>query len=211
MHLCRDIRCRYGSSEFGIIAEARPSEVLANPGLVGRVAPGIEIGVFDQQGRRCPPGQSGFVKGRLNGNSEEAGADPDRPWIVFGDVGRVTVDGQLFIVGRTSDIADLTNASAREISPIHEVEHLLRLEWDAADAAAILVENDSAGAKPEIWIGTVDCKDARAEKLETILRQRGIEGTVRLFPVPTIPRGANGKVQRTQLRSLMFGVTSKSQ
>jgi O-succinylbenzoic acid--CoA ligase len=131
-------------------------------------------------------------------------------WTDPGDVGWLTQDGQLFIVGRTSDIADPFSASAREISPVHEVEHLLRLEWDASDAAAILIDDDAADAKPEIWVGAVDCKDARADQFERILRQNGIEGTVRLFPLAAIPRGANGKVQRSQLKSLMLAAAGKS-
>ena len=209
MNFCRDIRCRYGSSEFGIIAEARPADVMAHPGLVGRIVPGIEVGVFDAQGVRCAAGQAGFIKGRLKGNSEEARADPARPWIDFGDVGWVTADGRLFVVGRSADIADPAHAAARQISPAHEVEHLLRLEWDASDAAAIAIEDASPNTKPEIWIATVDCKDARAEKLQAILRQRGIEATVRLFPMQSIPRGTNGKVQRAQLKSLMLAATSR--
>jgi acyl-coenzyme A synthetase/AMP-(fatty) acid ligase len=74
-----------------------------------------------------------------------------------GDVGWLTADGGLFIVGRTADIDNLSDASVRDISPVYEVEHLLRLEWDATDAAAVLVDD---GGEPEIWVGTVDCKDA---------------------------------------------------
>ena len=87
----------------------------------------------------------------------------------------------MFVVGRTADIDDLSDASVRDISPVYEVEHLLRLEWDATDAAAVMVDGNTA--KPEIWVATVDCKDADVQKLQTILRQRGIEGVVRLFPL----------------------------
>jgi acyl-coenzyme A synthetase/AMP-(fatty) acid ligase len=72
-----------------------------------------------------------------------------------GDVGWLTADGGLFIVGRTADIDNLSDASVRDISPVYEVEHLLRLEWDATDAAAVLVDD---GGEPEIWVGTVDSR-----------------------------------------------------
>ena len=113
----------------------------------------------------------------------------------------MTADNRFYVVGRTTEIAIAgpADASAQQVSPVNEIEHMLRLEWDAADAAAVLV-NDGAAGHPEIWVGTVDCKDADAKKLETILRQREIDGTVRLFPIMSIPRGANGKVQRAQLR-----------
>jgi acyl-coenzyme A synthetase/AMP-(fatty) acid ligase len=205
LYLCKEIRCRYGTSEVGLLAETTASEVLSRPGFVGYVQPGFEVAVFDPNGHPCPFGQMGIVKGRMKRSSD---CEEDE-WTDHGDVGWLTQDGQLFIVGRTSDIADLFSTSAREISPVHEVEHLLRLEWDASDAAAILIDDDAANA-PEIWVGTVECKDARADQLERILRQNGIEGAVRLFPLAAIPRGANGKVQRSQLKSFMLAAARKS-
>jgi acyl-coenzyme A synthetase/AMP-(fatty) acid ligase len=151
----------------------------------------------------CHPGEMGTVKARVKPN-------PDRgeyPWTDHGDVGWTTDHGEVFVVGRTSDInpADFASGATREVAPVYEIEHLLRLEWDSADAAAILVESDNIHSSPEIWVATVDCKDASADQLQQILRRRGIEGTVRLFPVSAIPRGAAGKIQRAQLKSMMSG------
>jgi acyl-coenzyme A synthetase/AMP-(fatty) acid ligase len=206
VYLCKDVVCRYGSSELGVLAEAPASKVLENPGLIGLVLPGFEMAVFKENGQPCPPGEMGIVKARVKPN-------PDRgedPWTDHGDIGWITKDGEVFVVGRTSDIsaADLWSGAAREVAPVYEIEHLLRLEWDAADAAAILVESDSPDGDPEIWVATVDCKDASADRLQQILRRRGIEGSVRLHPVSAIPRGASGKIQRMQLKSMMDGGTA---
>jgi hypothetical protein len=97
---------------------------------------------------------------------------------------------------------------AGRVSPVHEVEHLLRLEWDATDAAAVLVE-DGAGEQPQIWIGIVDNKGASAEKIAAAARLRGIGYVIRLFDLTAIPRGANGKVNRPQLKTLLLAATSK--
>jgi acyl-coenzyme A synthetase/AMP-(fatty) acid ligase len=213
-YVCKDMICRYGTTELGLVADAPASEVLSKPGLIGRVVPDVELAVFDPRGGRLSPGQVGIIKGRIKnwiGNSPGHDAD-EHPWVDVGDVGWMTTDNQFYVVGRTSDIAvaDLADASAQQVSPVNEVEHLLRLEWDSADAAAVLIDDNSGRSKPEIWVGIVDCKDASAEKLEAILRHRGIEGTVRLFAVSSIPRAANGKVQRAQLKSLMLSSAGKS-
>lgn len=212
-YVCKDIICRYGTTELGLVADATVGEALASHGFIGRVTPDVELAIFDQGGKRLPPGQLGIVKGRIK---TWIGASPDdtigeHAWIDVGDVGWKTTDDQFYVVGRTSDIATATieDGSAQQISPVYEIEHLLRLEWDASDAAAVIV--DAGTAKPEIWIGTVDCKDADAKKLEAILQHRGIVGTVRLFPLISIPRGANGKIQRAQLKSLMLAVGSRPQ
>ncbi|MCP3461507.1 class I adenylate-forming enzyme family protein [Bradyrhizobium sp. CCGUVB23] len=201
VYLCKNIACRYGTSELGVLAEAPASKVLQNPGLIGHVLPGFEMAGFKEDGSQCAPGEMGIVKARVKPN-------PDRgedSWTDHGDVGWVTAAEEVFVVGRTSDIrpADFASAAAREVSPVYEIEHLVRLEWDAADAAALMVESAGAGGGPEIWVATVDCKDARADRIEDILRQRGIAGKVRLFSVAAIPRGAAGKIQRVELQSLL--------
>ena len=206
-HVCKNIICRYGTTELGLVAKACASDVLANPGLIGRVIPDIELAVFDPRGNRLPPGQAGIVKGRIKSwiGALPAEDESEHPWIDVGDVGWVTNDNRFYVVGRTSDIspAKIADATAQNVSPIHEVEHLVKLEWDATDAAAVLVGED--GGQPEIWVATVGCKDADASKLEAILRHRGIEGAVRLFSLPSIPRAANGKIQHPKLRSLLLG------
>ncbi|MBR0826369.1 acyl--CoA ligase [Bradyrhizobium manausense] len=198
VHLCKTIMCRYGTSELGVLAEAPASKVLDNPGLIGLVLPGFEMAAFGEDGHACAPGEMGIVKARVKPSPDRR----DDLWTDHGDVGWVTAEGEVFVIGRTSDIkpADFASSATRAISPVYEIEHLVRLEWDAADAAALLVESATA---PEIWIATVDCKDADAEALQHILRRRGIGGTVRLFPVAAIPRGAAGKIQRAQLQALM--------
>jgi acyl-coenzyme A synthetase/AMP-(fatty) acid ligase len=205
-HVCKDIICRYGTTELGLVADAPASEVLANPGLIGRVIPDIELAVFDPRGNRFPPGQVGIVKGRIKSwiGTLPAERENEHPWIDVGDVGWVTRDNRYYVVGRTADIAaaSIDDATAQHVSPIYEVEHLVKLEWDTTDAAAVMAGNDVG--KPEIWVATVGCKDADAAKLETILRHRGIDGVVRLFSLPSIPRGANGKIQHAQLKSVLL-------
>lgn len=210
-YVCKDIICRYGTTELGLVADAPASEVLVKPGLIGRVVPDIELAAFDARSVKLPPDVVGVIKGRIkNWIGDAPGKDADdRSWVDVGDVGWMTADNQFYVVGRTADIAiaRLDDTSVREVSPVNEIEDLLRLEWDAADAAAVLIDDTSGGSKSEIWVATVDCKDANAQRLEAILRLRGIEGTVRLLPISSIPRGANGKVQRAQLKSLMLSST----
>jgi len=215
IYLCKDVHCGYGTSEVGSVARATAREVLSHPGFVGYVQPEFEMGIFGPDGGQCRPGQIGIVKGRVKKvgiiRSQRESSEEDR-WIDFGDVGWMTTDGRLYVVGRTTDvnIPTFSDPSALQVPLVHEVEDMLRLEWDAADAAAILIDDDAGAARPEIWIGTVDCKDARAEKLEAILRQRGIQETVRIFPMPSIPRGANGKIQRARLKEQMLDSVRKA-
>jgi len=199
INLCKDVRSRYGTSELGLIGLARAADMLSKPGFAGYVSPGFDIEVFDPEDRPLQAGEIGIVKARVKRNS---GVEPN-PWTDHGDVGWLTADGQLFIVGRTSDVASL-NAAPRKIPAALEVEHLVRLEWDTSDAGAVMIDDPQLGAKPEIWVATVDCKDASREKLQAIMREKGIDNTVRIFPLMTIPRGANGKIERGRLKSTLL-------
>jgi acyl-coenzyme A synthetase/AMP-(fatty) acid ligase len=136
----------------------------------------------------------------------------ERPWIDVGDIGWIAPDGRLFVLGRAVDLdaVNLQDTAVRHLSPVHEVEHLLRLEWDTTDAAAVLVEDFSGNSKAQIWVGVVDCKNANAETLAAVVRPRGIEHPIRIFDLPAIPRGTSGKVQRSQLKSLMLAAAGKS-
>jgi acyl-CoA synthetase (AMP-forming)/AMP-acid ligase II len=178
--------------------------------------PGAEIMIADGNGAPSPPGVAGHIKGRIGQRWHAPAAKHERPWIDVGDLGWMTVDGELFVSGRVSDTSSgyAQNAAAEAISPVHEIEHLLRLEWDAADAAAVMIDVagdvEGGAAPPAIWIATVDCKDADASGCAALLRARGFAFPVRLFALKSIPRGANGKVQRTQLKSLLQAAAAKS-
>ena len=83
---------------------------------------------------------------------------------------------------------------------MHEIEHLFRLECDAADAAAVLIEDNGTSC---IAIGVVDGVEASADKLAVVARQHGIEHPLRITALRSIPRGANGKINRADLTALI--------
>ena len=190
IHVCRDIQNRYAMTELGSLARTSAQEILRKPGLAGQIEPGIEIGIFDDKGNRCADGEPGHVKARYDDGGEA--------WVAVGDIGWVGADNELYIVGRSAD-----GAISTQISPAYEIEHLLRLEWDMADAGAVLADDGASGGKPQIWVGTVGNQDADAEKLEAIARARGIDCAITLVELKSIPRTVNGKINRAQLKSAL--------
>ena len=122
-------------------------------------------------------------------------ASADRVWISPGDFGWLSADERLYVTGRTAD------AAGAGISAALEIEHVLRLEHDYDDAAAIEVDDGSGTTTaPRVTIGIVNNRDATAEELETSLRRRGIPAIIELIDLKSIPRGAGGKVNREQLK-----------
>jgi acyl-CoA synthetase (AMP-forming)/AMP-acid ligase II len=207
--LCNNALCRYAASEIGLIAQATAREILSNPGLVGRPVPGVEVVILDSQGRRCPPEAIGSVRARIkdDGIGKASGDVGDStPWIDLGDAGWLTSGGQLYVVGRTPDIGMIGSGTlpARQLSPLYEIEHILRLGLDATDVAAVIIEQRESSARPWLWIGIVGGKDASIENLTPLLRTRGVDHEIELFDLEAIPRGANGKVNREHLKMLML-------
>ena len=202
MYLCKDIQCRYATSETGVLARTWGREVLANPGLAGEVLPGVEVGIFNDNGDRCDPGDIGIVKCRVTTRTAAGTPTGGQSWIDLGDVGCFGKDGRLYIFGRAADSAGAPGRISGAASPVDEVEHLLRLAWDVTDAAAILIEQ--AETEAQIWVGVVDGHGITQETLAAVMRQGRIDYPVRLFAVQFIPRGANGKVSRQKLKAMLL-------
>jgi acyl-coenzyme A synthetase/AMP-(fatty) acid ligase len=212
IYLCRDMHCRYGASETGVMARTPAREILSNPGLVGDVLSGVEIVIVDNQGRPCPAGAVGLVRCRISTGVDASERAAEQPWIDLGDIGRLDRDGRLFIFGRAADsMGDGQNRSTPGGSPVDEIEHLVRLEWDVADAAATMVEGGEVGSKPQIWIGVVQGNDIAAGKLNALAQARGIDYPIRLIEMQAIPRGANGKVNRQRLKAAMLAPANLSE
>jgi long-chain acyl-CoA synthetase len=207
IHLCKNVNCRYGASESGLIARASAREMLAMPGFAGHIVPGIDVGIFDDNGHRRAVNEVGAIRirhGQADGALPEAQARPT-PWVDLGDRGWIDAEGRIFLVDRAADI-DATGAQdgTRLLSPVHEIEHTLRLEWDMADAAAVAGPAGQPGTPQQIWIGIVGNEGASAEAFETLLRARGIDCAIKLIELKSIPRGLNGKVNRTQLKTAIL-------
>lgn len=193
--LCRDILCQYGATEIGLIARARGRDVLSAPGLVGFVVPGVEVEIVDATGKSCAAGQIGSIKVRHILDSDTLGICTDATWKTLGDFGWFAPDGRLYVSGRTTEA--VTEA---RISPALEAEHLLRMECEYDDAAALMDNAAAAGTKPVVQIGIVNNRGATAERLATLLSARGIGVDVELYDLKFIPRGAGGKVNRVELK-----------
>jgi acyl-coenzyme A synthetase/AMP-(fatty) acid ligase len=195
-HVCNNMLCRYAASEVGVVAQADARDVLSKPGFAGYVVPGVAVSIRNAQGAECRPGETGVIHAHLG---EDARPDAENGgWINLGDVGWLTTDGQLYVVGRTAD----TPTVASQASPVHEIEHHLRLEWDLTDAAVVLTE----GPNPQIWIGIVGNPALTADAVAGALKQAGYSQLVKVFHLPAIPRSSSGKINRGDLKALMSGL-----
>jgi acyl-CoA synthetase (AMP-forming)/AMP-acid ligase II len=175
------------------------------PGSVG-VPTGVEVAVLDDAWEPVPAGGSGevCVRGRsvVDGylNNREANAASFRDgWFRTGDVGTLTPDGYLSLVGR---IKELINRGGEKISP-YEVEAVLLEHPAVSEAAAYPVPDEKYGEQVGAVVVATD--EVTSEDLITFCRERMVTFKVpsRLAILAEIPKGPTGKVQRRLLASLV--------
>jgi len=94
---------RFGATMIGGV------EWLAHPGSVGKAPPGIQITIFDEEGRKLAPGSVGEIFFRYETprpGFDYIGATARRieDWTSFGDLGWLDEEEYLFIADRRTDM-----------------------------------------------------------------------------------------------------------
>jgi acyl-CoA synthetase (AMP-forming)/AMP-acid ligase II len=175
------------------------------PGTVGR-ATGIEVAVLDANWQPLPPGAEGEVAVRGPSVVDEYLDNPaataaafSAGWFRTGDVGRLSADGYLSLVGR---LKELINRAGEKISP-YEVEDVLLAHPAIAEAAAYPVPDEKYGEQVGVVLvlrGEVtprELTDYCAERLAAFKRP------TKVTILPEIPKGPTGKIQRRNLAALV--------
>ncbi len=119
----------YGLTEAGPVVAVRSLRHLET-GTVGTAFPGMEIKLVDEKGQPCPAGVMGLIfargpqimKGYYEDPVETAKVLSPDGWLDTGDLGVMTHDGALAIVGRKKDTIVLLNG--KNIEPVPIEKHL---------------------------------------------------------------------------------------
>jgi acyl-coenzyme A synthetase/AMP-(fatty) acid ligase/alkanesulfonate monooxygenase SsuD/methylene tetrahydromethanopterin reductase-like flavin-dependent oxidoreductase (luciferase family) len=194
-----------GCSECSnVVISTRPGEPM--PGALGRIVPGVEIRLADEDGVPVAEGTPGrlWIKSPSNTSGYWRRSDETRellfgPWVRMGDVLRVD-DGVYRHLGRSDD---LFKVDARWISPI-EVEGALH-EHPAVTDAAVVGRPDKDGltrcAAFVVLDDGIDAATIRDELRRHVAHRLApymAPATVTILA--SLPRGATGKVDRRALR-----------
>jgi fatty-acyl-CoA synthase/O-succinylbenzoic acid--CoA ligase len=201
----------YGQTEFsGAIAFERFDDVQAGrrpPMSVGRIADGVSVRIVDESGRDVETGHVGEIW--VSGGSAMAGYLDDQGdaalpgtggWIATGDLGTLDENGFLSVVGRVRDVlicGGFNIYPAVVEAAVNELEHVL-------DSAVVGRADDRLGDIPVAAVvvddGVVVDVEAMRTQLRDHLSRYEIPREIRV--VESIPRTANGKVDRTALEAL---------
>lgn len=188
------------------LTEAGPNVALSGPGswrlgTVGRPLSGTEVAV-DATGVLRVRGP-GIAQGYLSTADAERATDTengprwDGEWLVTGDLADVDVDGFLAITGRAS-----TRLKVRgEIVHPEQVERCLRQAEAVVDVAVISWPVKSTDELVALLVA--DDPDSAESQCRTLARDLTLPSRPRRYRfVAALPRNANGKLDRSALRTL---------
>ncbi len=195
----------YGLTESGaVVASTVATE--APPGSVGRLAPGVEARIVDDDGNDCLVGDPGeiWVRGTMvfPGYWTPDGLDrsplTDDGWLRTGDLAVVDESGHLAIVGR---IKDLIIVSGFNVYPA-EVEAILTDHPDVADAGVVGEPSVETGEAVVAFVVPATGRTVEPEELRQHCRSElaRYKVPVRIVVADELPIGPTGKLQRNRLR-----------
>ncbi|MBR18419.1 MAG: 2-succinylbenzoate-CoA ligase [Euryarchaeota archaeon] len=186
----------YGMTEMtSQVATAVPSEVKQKPGSVGRALMGTKIKI-DNDGQILTQGPT-LAQGYVGITEPLADAEG---WYPTGDLGHFDEDGDLWITGRRSD---RIVSGGITINATH-IEDVLCEHEGVQDACVVGIQDVEWGEIVGAWV--VPTGDGlELDLLEEYVRKSlGEAKRPRVWLIGgEIPRNANGKVERSRVRSAL--------
>ena len=208
----------YAATDLAIIDGIGSTELLhifissadadIRPGATGKVVPGYEARVIDDDGIEVPPGEVGrlavrgptgcrYLRGEKQANYVENG------WNVTGDAYRMDEDGYFWFEARNDDM--IISAGYNISGP--EVEAALLEHASVAECACVASPDEARGNIVKAFIvlrDGVECDAACIEGLQNFVKNqiapykypRAIEF------VSELPKTGTGKMQRFRLREM---------
>ena len=199
---------RYGMTETGMIT-SNPYEPEGRiAGTVGYALPGVKVRIAAPEGGAVKTGEIGVVEVKgpnvfkgywRNPEKTKSEFRPDG-YFITGDLGTLSQDGRLAIVGRAKD---LIISGGFNVYP-KEIEDELNALPGVGEAAVVGVPHPDFGEGVIAVLAKLP--GARVDDEAKVLKQ--LEGRLakfkcpkRIFVVDDLPRNAMGKVQKAELRA----------
>jgi long-chain acyl-CoA synthetase len=197
----------YGSNEAYGVTMADPDVQEKFPETVGRIMPGAEVEIVDDQDRPLPAGEIGHIRARSPAaatsyvNADVGTSRTFRNgWVYLGDLGLLSAEGLLFLKGR---IDDMMIYDGIKIWPT-DIEEALRAHPAVMEAVAFPIASVHHQHVPVAAV--ILRQPVGAEELLEHCRKRLGQRAPHVIGIETsFPRNAAGKVLRTELANAMAG------
>jgi acyl-CoA synthetase (AMP-forming)/AMP-acid ligase II len=198
----------YGLTEGGTATATSPGddpETIAT--TVGRPRPGFELRLVDHEGNDVPDGEPGEVLLRggsimshyLDDPQATAAAISSDGWLRTGDLGTLTDDGCLRIVGRSKDMYIVGGFNAYPA----EIENVLLGHPDIRQAAVIGVPDERLGEVGRAFVVLAPGSTTTGDEIVAWSRDQmaNYKAPRAVELVDELPINATGKVMKDELRA----------
>jgi acyl-coenzyme A synthetase/AMP-(fatty) acid ligase len=203
----------FGSTEGGPAAFGDIALLDQYPDAVGRKLPWVRLEAVDENDRPLSAGEQGVLRVRTPGMARGYHDDPAATaevfrdgWFYPGDVGTVTLDGIVRVIGRNDD---LLNFGGQKIAP-SGLETVLAGAPNVRDvAAAALLDPNGV---PSVGIAVVASGPIDQQSLAA--RCRGLvppQLALHVVQLDAIPRNEMGKILRRELAARICAARSDVQ
>ena len=200
--LCKDILCVYSSTESGPVAFSHIDRILEQHGSTGFLAPWVEVEIVGPDDQPVARGAEGRLRVRTKwqGYDLTVGAEAAKRWMYPGDIGSVSPNGMLTLVGR---VADAINVGDMFISP-EQIERELSGYPGLIDVAVVGMPQPSG--HQEIWIGVMtESGQVNEQAIKDFLLAKNQRWKVSCIKVlDRIRRNDMGKIVRARIREKLL-------
>jgi long-chain acyl-CoA synthetase len=195
----------YGLSETSPVASFNHLDRPAKPGSVGTPIWGVQMGIFDPEGKPLPVGELGEIAIRghnvMKGyyKRPEATAEVIRNgWFRSGDLGKMDEDGFFFILDR---VKDMIIRGGFNVYP-REIEEYLYAHPAVAEAAVIGIPDPALGEEIKAVVACKPGQSVSEQELMEYLKER-----LAAYKYPrsiefrdSLPKTATGKILKRELK-----------
>lgn len=183
---------------------------MQKPGTSGRMVPGYEARIVDENGSEVPPNTAGALQIRGQSTARLYWNKPQKTsetmladnWLNTGDTYRLDEDGCYAYEGRSDDMMKVGGIWT---SPV-EIEACLIEHPKVLEVAIVGREDDAGLTKPEAWIIPTEKPGSDTVALEQELHSH-VKAALAPYKYPRwwnfvddLPKTATGKIQRFKLR-----------
>ncbi len=195
----------YGATETGLVTLAKPADLRAAPGTIGRALPGNDIRLLDDLRREVPVGQVGelFVKNDLMiaGYHGDEAATRDSMFgehFSVGDLARRDAEGRWFLEGRKRD---MIISGGVNVYPA-EVEGVLEKHPDIQEVAVVGIPDREWGERVRAFVVAREGRPLDEGAVRAFARARlsGAKVPRDVVFLDALPRNPTGKVLKRELR-----------
>lgn len=198
----------YGLTETSPVTNwCRPSEY--RPHSVGRPLPGVVERIVDiNTGRLLSPGEEGEVHingpnrmlGYFKREEETAAAIGPDGFLRTGDIGKMDIDGHLFITGRLKEMLII---GGENVFP-REIEEVLNRHPSVAASGVIGITHPTRGEEPLAFVEMREGTEFSEMELKRWCRENlaGYKVPGEIRRIEALPRNPTGKIMRRELKAL---------